>query len=360
MKPEEVVQKLKITKILTIQDYLPIRGDHLGLGQDPKNYPYPDYSIKLKENTGISLDIVNSNELIEKLSKIDKKKAEEIANIWISESKGVTGGVKKYDIIRAAKLYLSLKEILKNHNANALTLASWHLATNYVGPAKINIMPPLSWLELGKENIPGCCQGLVDCLVTQIIGNYISDGYQGFVGDILNDWKDWKNVLIKDYPENIIILGHCGAHINPHGRDRIPYIIREHIVARSKKLPPPWKPDETPTATTVEWPLDEKVTITKFDIYNRRVFITTGTVIDGNKIFKDFFNTYCTNKMVVKINPPPGYHIVDKKEKWNKIRSEWGNHFVAFYGDLTREIEEVSFLLNFDVIKDNLFLTKEE
>ena len=220
-------------------------------------------------------------------------------------------------------------------------------------------MPPLSWLELGKENIPGCCQGLVDCLVTQIIGNLLTDGYQGFVGDILNDWMNWKKILVAKEPENIIILGHCGAHINPHGKDRIPYIIREHIIARSK-LPLPWKSDETPTATTVKWPINEDITMVKFDTYRKNVFINKGKIIDGNKIYQDFSNIYCTNKMVIKLFPPKGYSIVHGKDKINNIRRIWGNHFIAFYGDHAKKIEELARLLGFKVIKNTFFKSQSK
>jgi len=360
MKPEEVLSHLKNLKILTIQDYLPVRGDHLGLGDDPKDYPYHDYPIKLQEHLGINIEVVNSNKLIKVFNKIEDKKAEELATKWIDDAKNVSGGVKKKDILRAAKLYFSLKKILEEYNAYALTMASWHLATNYIGPAKINVMPPLSWLELGKENIPGCCQGLVDCLVTQIIGNYLTDGHQGFVGDILNDWRDWRTVLVERDPGDIVILGHCGAHINPHGNDRIPYVIREHIIARSKKLLPPWKKDETPTATTVEWPLNEEITIVKFDVYNRRIFLTKGKILDGNKIFHDFSNIYCTNKMVIKLSPPDGYRVIHNRDEINKVRKSWGNHFVAFYGDLVKKIEEIANLLDFNIIKEIFFVKKED
>ena len=130
MKPEEVIQQLRDIKILTIQDYLPVRGDHLGLGQDPKDYPYQDYLLKLQKYLGIKLKVISSKELIRTFNRIDNKDAEELTIKWINEAEDIKG-VKKKDIIRASKLYFSLKRILKKYKAYALTMASW--GSVYIG-----------------------------------------------------------------------------------------------------------------------------------------------------------------------------------------------------------------------------------
>jgi len=203
-------------------------------------------------------------------------------------------------------------------------------------------------MELSKEHVPCCCQGLVDCLVTQMVGTYITDGWQGFVGDILNDWVDWNSLLTCPGPGDVVIIGHCGAPITPHGDDRIPYTITDHVMngADWAKL---FGPEDTVTATTVDWPSDEVASIVKFDAYKKRVLVCAGTVLDGNSLYKNFADTACRNKIVIKIDEPEVYRMFSGD--MGEFRESWGNHLVVFYGDLRKEIKDFAKLIGFDVIE---------
>ena len=156
---------------------------------------------------------------------------------------------------------------------------------------------PLAILELSKENIPCCCQSHVDCLVTQTIGSMLTDGRQGFVGDVLNDWSF---APIGDRPQNVIVIGHCGAPITPLPNRRIPYLIRDHIHSDKEWF----GPDDIPTATTVSWPADEPATVVKFDVGRQKVSCFRAKVRDGDTLYEDFANCICRNKMVVQIDHP--------------------------------------------------------
>jgi hypothetical protein len=254
-------------------------------------------------------------------------------------------GVKKGDVIRAAKLYFSLSRLIREYEADAITMASFELAGAW-GEPKTNVMPPLPWMEFSKESIPCCCQGLVDCLVTQLIGTYLTDGWAGFTGDILNDWRDWDSFLKDGSPGNVLIIGHCGAPITPHGNDRIPYAITDHVVNSS-----PWAklfgPDETATAIAVEWPVGEVVSVLKFDAYDRRVLIFVGEALDGCSLYRGFRDMTCRNKMVIRIEDPEIYKTFSGD--LSGFRKEWGNHMVVFYGDLRRRIDQIADILGFEV-----------
>jgi len=343
MTPKEVVEKLGESKLLTVQDYDKINPLDQG-GWEEVNAPIKDYDReypkRLKEYLGIDLLIANSDELNQEIGKVSEEKAEEIADMWIDEAKEVRRGVTRKDVIRAAKLYVALKELIERYDADAITMASWHLA-GHSNPAgsKTNAMPPLSWMELSKENIPCCCESLIDCLVTQMVGTYITDGHAGFLGDILGGFEP-----IGTPPENVVIIGHCGAPITPHGDDRIPYTIRDHVIngADWAKL---FGPEDTVTATTVDWPSDEVGSIVKFDVYRKKVFVCTGTVLDGNSLYKNFPDTSCRNKIVIKIDEPEVYHTFSG----GNFRKDWGIHPVAFYGDLRKGIKDLAELIGFSV-----------
>jgi len=202
----------------------------------------------------------------------------------MNEAKEVRRCVTRKDVIRAAKLYLAIRELIIEYDADAVTMASWHLAGANAKESKTNAMPPLAWMELSKKHIPCCCEGLIDCLVTQMIGTYMTEGWAGFVGDMLNDWF-FKPVGAR--PENVMIIGHCGGPITPHGDDRIPYTIRDHYANGNREFRL-FGPDDTVTATSIDWPSGEAATIVKFDIYRKRVTVLTGTALDGNSLYEDF------------------------------------------------------------------------
>ena len=358
MTSEEALEKLRDSRLLTIQDYDKINPlDHADWPE--VNAPVKEYDRKypdrLRHHLGVDVVIVRSKELNEGIKRVKGKEAEKIADMWISEAKEVKGGVIRKDVIRAAKLYIAIKKLIKRYNADAVTMASWHLAGCFNKEPKINTMPPLAWMELSKEHIPCCCESLIDCLVTQMIGTYITDGYPGFVGDILNSWVYWDSFLAGPSPGDVVIIGHCGAPINPHGDDRISYIIRDHVINNkaywAKMFGPNtlFEPEDTPTATTVDWPTGEVASIVKFDVYREKAFIVTGTVLDGNSLYKHFSDTACRNKIVIKIEKPEVYGMLSG----GQFRHNWGIHAVVFYGDLRSKIIDFTKLVGFSVVGED-------
>ena len=154
MTSEKVLEKLKKSKLLTIQDYDKINPLDQG-GWPEVNAPIKDYDLnypgRLKEYLGISLMIARSKELNQEIGKVEEKEAEKIADMWISEAKEVRRGVTRKDVIRAAKLYIAIKELIERYDADAVTMASWHLAGSSNKEPVTNVMPPLAWMELSKK-----------------------------------------------------------------------------------------------------------------------------------------------------------------------------------------------------------------
>ena len=350
-KPEarEVVDSLKTTRLISIQDHDKINAiDQEGMagvwGDSPVNEYDRDYRQRLKESLGVTVILVRSDELLAEMAKIDDQDAERLADLWIGEATEIKN-VKRKDIVRPAYLYFAFKQLLKKYDADAITYDS---ATLTLRPQKVKAWTPLAILELSKEHIPCCCQSHIDCLVTQMIGSYLTGGRQGFTGDVLNDWAFRP---IADRPRNVIVIGHCGAPITPRGKDRIPYLIRDHIHSNQKWF----GPDDVPTATTVFWPADEAVTVVKFDVYRKKVSVHAGTVRDGDLLYEDFANCICRNKMLVQIDRPDTCYLLPSDPNGGAFRNWWGSwgcHQVAFYGDLTESISEFAALTGFEVVGD--------
>ena len=344
----QVVERLKTTRIVSIQDYDKINAiDQEGMagvwGDSPVKEYDREYRPRLEEYLGVKLILVRSDELLAEMAKVADEDAERLADTWIREATEMKN-VKRSDVVRPAYLYFAFKALLKKYDAAAITYDS---ATLTLSDQKVKAWTPLAILELAKEHVPCCCQSHVDCLVTQLIGSRLTGGRPGFVGDVLNDWA-FK--AAGDRPNGVIVLGHCGAAINPHGDDRIPYLIRDHIHSDKKWF----GPDDVPTATTVTWPAGEPATVVKFDVGRKKVSVYTAKVRDGNALFVDFANCICRNKMVVEMDRPDQCYLLPSSPKEGAFRSWWGSwgcHQVVFYGDLRDRIKEVAALSGFRVVE---------
>jgi len=346
-KAAEVVNKLRGAKIISIQDVDKINAiDQEGMrgvwGNSPVNEYDREYPRRLKGSLGLELIIVRSGELLEEMANVEEEAIEDLADKWIREATGMKN-VTRDDVLRSARLYWGFKALLKKYSAVAITYES---ATLTLSEKKVLAWTPLAILELSKEHIPCCCQSHVDCLVTQLIGCYLTDGRPGFVGDVLNDWAFQPT---GPRPENVIVIGHCGAPVNPHGDDRIPYLIRDHIHSGRWEVP-----GAVAEATTVTWPADEPATVVKFDIGRKKVSVFTATVLDGNKLFVDFPNCICRNKMVVQIDRPDQCYLLPSSSKEGAFRNWWGSwgcHQVAFYGNLREAFREFAAATGFQLVE---------
>ena len=333
MTSKEVLEKLRESKLLTIQDNDRIHTWTRG-GWAEWDAPLTDYDknylSRLKESFGLDAVIVRSKELIQEIGKVEEKEAEKIANMWINEAKEVIN-VTREDVVRSAELYMAYKELMEKYDANAITMSSWAL----IPDGKIKAMPPLN------------------ALVTQMIGTYIS-GRPGFVGDQVSNWGGLRREDAVDaLPENYVAIGHCYGPINPHGHDTVPYAIRDHAYYELgwNRMDDPrvlWRKAEhlrankqlkneniTLVGIRVEWPTDEVVSIVKFDPYNKKAQVFTGRTFGPHPFFKDFDNTKCRTKIAVKTDIP--------------FKNILGGHQVLFYGDLEEKIKDLAKFIGFEV-----------
>jgi len=363
-KVMDVVNKLKGARIISIQDCDKFNAiDQEGMNGVWGNSPVNDYDryypCRLKEYLGLEIVIVRSPELLEEMAEIDNSQVEKVADTWISQATKVKN-VTRNDILRPARLYLAQKALLKKYHAVAI---SYNDATLSLSDQIINAYHPLVMLEFSKEKTPSCNQAHLDCLVTQLIVAYLTDGRIGYVGDALNDWH-FKPTGKR--PENVVIIGHCTAPINPHGNDRIPYLIRDHIhsvvgdpyhvFSPAAKKRDWFSPDDTPTATTVEWPTNEPVTIVKFDVFRKKVSMFKGTALDGNALYQNFPEIICRNKTVIRIDDPQNKncYLLPSDEKGGLFRNWWGTwgcHQVVFYGDQRKILRDFAALTGFEVVE---------
>lgn len=349
-----VISRLKNSILLSIQDYdriNPIGREGWSALDAPKTSYDRAYPGKLKESLGVDIVIVRSKEYYQEIRNVEKEETREVTDTWINEAEEVIG-VTKEDIIRSAQLYIALKKLMKKYNADAITMSSWALIPDGV----IKAMSPLAEMELAKRLVPCCCESMINCLVTQMIGTYIT-GRPGYAGDILEGFP--PAVPTSEVPKNMFVIGHCYGPINPHGNDRVCYTIRNHAYyelgwARTDNPRALWKKEQqfrvnkqlkkqniTLVAMRVRWPVDEVVTVVKTNVFDKQIEIYTGRTVDGNYLYKDFDNRVCRTKMAISLDKP------FKRRR----RDRWGCHRVVFYGHHKQNIKDFASLVGFDVIE---------
>ena len=87
-KAREVVDKLKSTRIVSIQDYDKINAiDQEGMagvwGDSPVNQYDHNYRRRLEEYLGVTLILVRSDELLAEMAKVGDEDAQRLADLWI-------------------------------------------------------------------------------------------------------------------------------------------------------------------------------------------------------------------------------------------------------------------------------------
>ncbi len=259
----KVIKDLKNSKIISIQDHKGFNRIDQATYEGPITYYDLTYPDRLKEYFGIELIIVNSEEISQEMKKVNNKEAERIADMWIKEATEVKY-VERHDIVRHAVFYLANKALLIKYDAQAISYDSSTLS------GLLQVVYPLIIMELSKAHISSHCQSHLDCLVTSLIGRYMT-GYVGFTGDFLNDWIFEPT---GDRPENVMVIGHCGAPICMYGHERLPYLITDHYIQLHHTRA---KEGNTPPAITVDFAPNEVASIGKVDVYRKQISIATGT-----------------------------------------------------------------------------------
>jgi len=311
------ISKMKSLRILNVTDR-PVLGSYeTGFG-NRKEYERI-YLGNLAETFGSEITITPQEEMFDKIQEVEEKEAEKIAKMWIDRAEGIKD-TNEAEILRSAKLYLVLKELMGKYDCRAVTTEGYGV---FAGYRKGNIPSQgLPSSQFCTDGIVATSECLVNSLLTQQLVFYIT-GRLGFNGD-----------YIIDPFNNIAILGHCECPFNPYGDDRrSPYVIRN--LPRLKKY-------EGGACVQVDLPLDETVTVTKISMYDKKISLFSGKTVSGKEFFEDWDDLACRTKLAIETDTKALLHNLD----WRTFAA----HRVAFYGNFTEEIKDLAALIGFEVV----------
>ena len=295
----------------------------------PSNYD-ESYPKILKELFGLEVVKISFESLNKEIECIEAKEAEEIADRWINEAQKVSNTTREH-VVKSAKMYLAVVKLMQQYNANSVTMSGW----SGFADGKIDAFPCLGNTELSKKLIPNNCESLIDALVTEMLGIYIM-GRPGFVGD-----------TVVDPLNGVIIWGHCKCPINPHGDDRVPYIIRSHALQKWNRRLPEDYPEAGSTLSAVvqvRLPTDEAVTAVKLSLYERKIALSTGVSVPGRGLYTDFDDILCRTKLVMKTDTEAF------ERKYDTVT--FGVHRNIIYGDHRERFKDLAVLLGYEVVEE--------
>jgi len=312
------ISKMKRLRILNVTDR-PVLGSYeTGFG-NRKEYEKA-YLDNLAETFGSEIVTTTQEEMFGEIQGVEEEEAEKIAKIWIDGAKGVKD-TNEAEIVRSAKLYLVLKELMEKYDCRAVTTEGYGV---FAGYRKGNIPSQgLASSQFCTDGIVATSECLINSLLTQQLVFCIT-GRLGFNGDyIIDPFND------------IAILGHCECPFNPYGDDRrSSYVIRN--LPRLKKY-------EGGACVQVDLPLNETVTVTKISMYDKKISLFTGKTVSGRDFFEDWDDLACRTKLAIETDTKA---LLDNLD-WRTFAS----HRVAFYGDLTEEIKDLATLIGFEVVE---------
>ncbi|MFO7853071.1 MAG: hypothetical protein ACQERS_01985 [Bacteroidota bacterium] len=325
----QAVKRLKESRILSISPYpyiaqVDYQGDinkHI-----PEDYN-ETYIRELKESLGVEIVRLGPEEFYEAYRESSEIEAGKIAEKWIKEAAGVKAA--RSEIIRTARAYLAFDALREKYNCNAVSTHMRSLTGS--GRVEDRFWPGLG-LECGfkTRGIQAVCQDYPNILIAEMVAYFIT-GRPSMLGDLMIDTEN-----------NVDILTHCGAPINPFGDDRrMPYIIRTHAESPVRNTLDPG----SSTGLQVEWPVGEPVTIWKFYVLHKKIGLHTGRIMDGHALYKNLDNIMCRTKLIAEVDARnvQKYYFADA----------YGIHRAATIGDLRKKIKDFAKLIGYEVMEED-------
>jgi len=321
----QAVARMKGRKVLIITDK-PVLGQYepTGLQLEAEGWDaYEEHYLANLSHLGAEAIARPQSEMVARMKQVDETQAARVAEEWVEDATGVEG-TNETQIRDSAKLYLVMREMLDDYEADAITTEGYGVFMNYAdGPIPSQGMPSS---QLCTDGFVATSETLVDSLITQQLGLFVT-GSTGFNGD-----------YIVDEDNNKAYIGHCECPFNPWGDDRrAPYVIRNL---------PQWPIEEQEkggASAQVLLPAAETVTVAKVSVHDRKLSLFSGETVDGEKLFPGWYDILCRTKLAIDTDARKLLQILD----WRTF----GNHRVAFYGDHRERFKSLARLMEYEVVE---------
>jgi len=327
----DAVSRMRRLRVLVVTDLPPLGYfEPMNEQLDSTRHAYEQvYVENLREVFGAELVAVPQQRLFEKVASASEADAQEIAEEWIRGAVALRGS-NESEVLKSAKLYLAMKDLMNETGCQAITTEGfgWPPLGYDEANTKGIASQGLSTSQLLTDGIAAASETLVDCLLTQQLGLWIT-GSAGLLGD-----------YSIDFATDTAILAHCEGTFRPYADDRrTPYTIRNL----------PMVEENTGGACAQpHYPIGETVTVAKLSMYRKRLSLFSGETVSGEDLFPYWADILGRSKVAVRTDAKALLENVD----WET----YGNHRVVLFGDHRQQLKEMAKLIGFEVFeKDRLW-----
>jgi hypothetical protein len=248
---------------------------------------------------GIPMEHVAFAELNDAWKNACKDESRAVADRW-EKSAAKIADVSRETLETSAAMYLGMKEVLKKHGANAITVNC--LGGFYGG--HIHAYPCLGFHELLNEGLVGACECDVPSTATMVAMTALTQGRPGYISD-----------PVIDTAKRQIIYAHCVASnraFGPKGETN-PFQILTH------------SEDRQGASVRSILPVGYMTTTLEITPGRKEILFHQGKVVAN-----DPDDRACRTKL--------GAEPVGDIEKLFSMWDQWGWHRVTFYGDLKEPV----------------------
>jgi len=270
---------------------------------NPAKYLSESYIHRIEEKFGTRVEYVDYEEVKRLYDQADEAEANRIAEKLIREAREVRE-ISREDIVKAAKMYLALRRLLKEKAANALAIDC--LGWLEYGKVPLPMTPCIALSILNDEGYVATCEADLHSALTMLIFRYLAD-IPSFISD-----------PVVDTGTNTVIHCHCTAPRLMDGKTLSPYRIRSHADS------------EEGVSIQVYMKEGEPVTVGKLVEGLDKLLVARGKIIENVEIDRG-----CRTKVRVTV----------KNSRKYLYGYRGGLHRVLAYGDLLDQLEDLGRLL---------------
>jgi hypothetical protein len=267
----------------------------------------------LKAKFGTDCYRISIKRFFDEMDKVDQKEVTELSEKLIKGAQKLN--IKEDYVANDVKFYLATKSLMEKYDCNAHTTPCFELCSSRV-PEKLKVVPCLTHTLLKDEGYPSSCEGDISVLLAMMVLMYVSKK-SSFMG---NPW-------MKD--EDIIQLTHSVPGLKMNGFDKpdLPYELW-HFTAAG------WG-----TKMQIDMAKNEEkeVTLARFNPLATKIQVVGGRIVGCC-----FHERGCSPTVDIQVN--------DAREIIHQ-QVDFGHHMAMVYGDYTRQIEKLSTLMGFEVVK---------
>ena len=295
LSTNDLLQELKTKKMLEFENGM------ANIGQSTK------------ESLGIEIIQRPFSELNGLWEKANKDQAMEIVRRWKTNAVAIVD-VSDETLEQSARMYLAMKQCLKNHDACAITV---NCLGGFYGN-HIHAYPCLGFHELLNEGLIGACECDTLSTLTMVAMTTMTKGRPGYISD-----------PVMDVATKQIIYAHCVASNKPFGPQGAsnPFTIMTHSEDRQGASLRSVLPEGYMTTTLEMHPQHKEI------LFHQAKAVGNSTD-----------DRACRTKLVAA----PVGDFEKLFTEWDK----WGWHRVTYYGDLKKPVFALADALGWKMVEE--------